>query len=73
MTVYLIVEAHTSSGWKTAAVWHKKLNSNSSVTFNVRYGNSSVIGHKYRLLEASKKTTDLDASGWGYWYFKITS
>ena len=73
MTVYLAVQAHTSSGWRTVAGWHKKLNSHSNATFSVRYGNSSVIGHQYRLIAASKKTADFDASGWGYWYFKIMS
>jgi hypothetical protein len=71
-TALLIVQQDTASGWKTVAVYKHKLNRRSSWTFKIRYPNSSVIDKKLRLIAATKKTTQLAASAWGYWYFKIT-
>jgi hypothetical protein len=72
-TVHLILQVHTRSGWKTALILAGKLDSGSSVTFNVRYRGTGVIGEKNRIIASSKGTTAFDAAAWGYWYFKIAS
>jgi hypothetical protein len=71
ITVQMVVQQRTVSGWKTVAVWSHKLNSLSRWTFKIRYVSTSVIGKRYRVIAASKRTSKLAASAWGYWYFRI--
>jgi hypothetical protein len=48
--VFAVVQQHTRRGWKSVVAFRKTLNKRSRATFNVRYANTTVIGHKYRLV-----------------------
>jgi hypothetical protein len=73
VVVYLVVEQHTSSGWKVAAIWHHRLNRHSRWTFPIRYANRSVIGPRYRVAAAFNGDDKFTAVAWGYWSFRITA
>jgi hypothetical protein len=70
--VFAVVQQHTRRGWKSVVAFRKTLNKRSRATFNVRYANTTVIGHKYRLVAVYKGDTNHTAIAWGYWYFEIT-
>ena len=70
--VLLFLQQHTRRGWRSVVEWHKGLNAKSRATFNLRYGNTNVIGPEYRLVAVFKGDTDHAPVTWGYWYFKIT-
>lgn len=70
--VYLVVQQHVTSGWKSVVSWHRTLGKKSAATFPIRYANTGVIGKSYRVLAVFRGDTDHHDVAFGYWYFKVT-
>jgi hypothetical protein len=70
--VYTLLQGHTSSGWRNIVSWRHLLNRSSTAVFNVRYLNTGVIGHSYRLAAVFNGDRDHVGAARGYYYFKIT-
>jgi hypothetical protein len=70
--VYMTLQGHTSSGWKSIAQYRHKLGASSKALFPLAYLNTGVINHNYRVAMTYEGSTTLGAVTWGFWYFRIT-
>ena len=70
--VYMLIQQHTSRGWKSVAAYRKSLNRRSVAVFKIRYLRSTVIGKSYRVIAAFRGNASYSAVAWGAWYFRIT-
>lgn len=66
-----VLEQHTAKGWKHILTWRHQLTRTSTTSFKVRYLNTHVIGHSYRLIAVFNGDSDHAPIAWGAWYFRV--
>jgi hypothetical protein len=72
-TVYAVIQVAVSGKWKNDVVFKGTLGPKSMAAIKLRYANTSIIGHRFRIAAVSKPGTKYGGAVSGFSYFRITN